>query len=181
MQLISDFSYTYIPTEEWDKIPVPLAAKIRKRELAVGKDKKDKVLTSLYSKAKKYANFGIIPTSEIKAKKKDNYSDNSPQKETNFLIKSKKKVEHGGLTYNISQPTSSQRKNKKYQVTVERSDGKKKTVAFGQRGYQDYTEHQDPDRRRRYQARASAIKKKDGSLAKDDPFSSNFYSTRYTW
>jgi len=168
MYILSDFSYTYIPPEEWSKIPPLLAAKIRARETKVGKDNKDKKLTNMYSKAKKYANFNSTSPSESKSS-------------TKFIIKGKKRVEHGGLTYSISKPSSSQRKNKKYQVTVERSDGKKKTVAFGQKGYQDFTEHKDPDRRRRYQARASAIKKKDGSLAKDDPFSPNYYSTKYTW
>lgn len=43
---------------------------------------------------------------------------------------------------------------KKYVATFEHN-GRKKTTAFGARGYQDYTQHHDPERRRRYMARHS--------------------------
>ena len=54
----------------------------------------------------------------------------------------------------------SSKKNKKYVVTLK--DGKK--VHFGDSRYEDYTTHKDPDRRLRYQKRASAIRDKYGNL-----------------
>ena len=67
------------------------------------------------------------------------------------------------------------------QVTVPRSDGKKKTVAWGDSSREDYLVHKDPKRRKNFLNRASGIKKKDGSLAKNDPFSANYFATKYSW
>lgn len=93
----------------------------------------------------------------------------------------KKTVSYNGAKYKISEPSRSARKGKKYQVTVERSDGRRKTVAWGDSSREDYLVHKDDKRRNNFQKRFAGIKKKDGSLAKDDPFSGVFYNTRYNW
>ena len=53
----------------------------------------------------------------------------------------------------------SERKNKKYAVMYNN-----KWIHFGHPDYEDYTIHKDPERRKRYRARASKIKNKDGQL-----------------
>lgn len=92
-----------------------------------------------------------------------------------------KTVAYNGAKYKISAPTTTERKGKKYQVVVERSDGRKKTVAWGDSSREDYLVHKDKKRRDNFQKRFAGIKKKDGSLAKDDPFSPAYYGTKYSW
>ena len=67
----------------------------------------------------------------------------------------------------------STKKNKKYMVT--RPDGK--IVHFGQMGYEDFTKHQDTNRRDRYLKRATNIKGK----WKDNKFSPNNLSINLLW
>ena len=74
----------------------------------------------------------------------------------------KKTVSYNGAKYRISEPSRTQRKGKKYQVTVQRSDGKKKTVAWGDSSREDYLVHKDKKRRDNFQSRFAGIKKKDG-------------------
>lgn len=93
----------------------------------------------------------------------------------------KKTVTYNGAKYRISKPSRATQKGKKYQVVVERSDGRKKTVAWGDSSREDYLVHKDKKRRDNFQNRFSGIKKKDGSLAKNDPFSRAYYATRYNW
>ncbi len=92
-----------------------------------------------------------------------------------------KTVRYNDQTYRISEPSRSDRKGKKYQVVVERSDGRRKTVAWGDASREDYLVHKDEKRRDNFQKRFAGIKKKDGSLAKNDPMSPAFYATRYNW
>ena len=92
-----------------------------------------------------------------------------------------KTVKYNGASYRISEPSRTQRKGKKYQVTVERSDGRKKTVAWGDASREDFLVHKDKKRRDNFQKRFAGIKKKDGSKASDDPFGSSFYATKYNW
>lgn len=68
----------------------------------------------------------------------------------------------------------------KFQVVVKKGN-KTKVVKFGHRDYQDFTQHADPERRRRYLARASKIRNKKGKLTMNDPFSANYWSMRYLW
>jgi hypothetical protein len=49
----------------------------------------------------------------------------------------------------------STRKNKKYQIF---DDLTKRTVSFGQMGYEDYTKHKDKTRRKNYLTRSRKIK-----------------------
>ena len=98
-----------------------------------------------------------------------------------LLVKKANTVRYNDNDYKISEPSRSARKGKKYQVTVERSDGKKKTVAWGDSSREDYLVHKDDKRRDNFQRRFAGIKKKDGSVAKDDPFSGVYYNTKYNW
>jgi len=98
-----------------------------------------------------------------------------------LLVNKANTVKYNDMEHKISEPTLSTRKGKKYQVTVERSDGRKKTVAWGDNTREDYLVHKDDKRRDNFQKRFAGIKKKDGSVAKDDPFGSSYYATKYNW
>lgn len=86
-----------------------------------------------------------------------------------------------GLRYFISE-----KPNKKLKVKVN-----DKWVHFGNSNYQHYFDktglldnhlnHLDDDRRRRYIARASKIKDKDGNLTADDINSPNYHSINILW
>ena len=67
----------------------------------------------------------------------------------------------------------SNKKGKKYMV--QNPDGK--WIHFGQLGFQDYTKHQDEERRKRYLARATKIK---GNW-KNDKYSPNSLSISLLW
>lgn len=71
----------------------------------------------------------------------------------------------------------SKAKNKKF-VYI-KPDGTK--VNFGDSRYEDYIDHKNPDRRRRYQARAGNILLKDGSKAVDVYESPNYLSYHLLW
>jgi hypothetical protein len=68
----------------------------------------------------------------------------------------------------------SRTKNKKYDVF---NPSTNKWIAFGQMGYEDYTKHKDPIRRRSYLARATKMK---GDW-KDDKYSPNNLSINILW
>ena len=65
-------------------------------------------------------------------------------------------------------------KNKKYDVL---NPDTKKWISFGDIAYEDYTKHQDPERRARYLARATKIL---GDW-KDDKYSANSLSINLLW
>jgi len=67
----------------------------------------------------------------------------------------------------------SPRKDKKYRVY----DPDGKAVDFGQMGYEDFTIHEDEERRKRYLKRASNIK---GNW-KNNPYSPNNLSLHVLW
>lgn len=71
----------------------------------------------------------------------------------------------------ILQP--SQRKNKKWMITT--PEGKK--IHFGAKGYQDYTEHQDPKRKDLYILRHSAT----GTEQWCTPNTAGFFSRWLLW
>jgi Family of unknown function (DUF5754) len=70
----------------------------------------------------------------------------------------------------------SPRKTKKYVVTVDGKD-----VHFGHPDYEDYLDHKDPERRRRYLLRAKGIRDGKGRLTYKDPRSANFWSVHVLW
>jgi len=67
----------------------------------------------------------------------------------------------------------SNKKDKKYMI--QRPDGK--MIHFGQLGYEDFTKHQDPDRRQRYLTRTANMR---GNW-KSDPYSANNLSRNILW
>ena len=153
-----------IPKDKWSQIPAGLQKKIRTVEKKGTGD-----LKAVYQQARQYADFVAEATfAEIAGVDKLNTTK-------------AKTVKYNGAKYKISEPSRTNRKGKKYQVTVERSDGRKKTVAWGDSSREDYLVHKDKKRRDNFQKRFSGIKKKDGSLAKNDPFSPAFYGTKYSW
>ena len=50
----------------------------------------------------------------------------------------------------------STRDTKKYMVVLEDNEGKKHTIHFGQRGFQDFTQHHDENRKKAYISRHGA-------------------------
>lgn len=63
---------------------------------------------------------------------------------------------------------------KKWQVTIPGKGGRTKTVKFGARGYEDYTQHKDKSRRKNYRSRHQ-----NDNL--DDPRSAGFWSWYVLW
>jgi hypothetical protein len=83
-------------------------------------------------------------------------------------------------TKTLYKPFTSKAKNKKFSVYVMK-EGKKKLINFGDSRYEDFTQHKDPERRRRYLIRAKKITNKKGQLTwklKDTP---NYWSVHYLW
>ena len=74
--------------------------------------------------------------------------------------------------------------NSKYKFFVYvKADNKKgfKKIGFGHKNYLDFTQHKDPERRRRYLARAKGIKDKEGNLTYKNKNSANYFSVKYLW
>jgi len=70
----------------------------------------------------------------------------------------------------------STRKGKKYMVLY---NGR--WVHFGAQGYEDYTMHKDPKRRRAYRARHGTIRTQQGKLAYKDPNQPAYWSWHLLW
>ena len=93
----------------------------------------------------------------------------------------KAEVEYRGRKFpGYNKPIPSDKKNKKKMVLVKRGD-RIKLVHFGQKGYEDFTQHKDKKRRKNYLTRSAGIKNKDGKLTKDDPFSPNYWARKELW
>lgn len=73
--------------------------------------------------------------------------------------------------------TKSKRRGKKY--VIELPSGKK--INFGAHGYSDFLIHNDPERRRRFRARARGIKDSAGNLSYLNPESALYYSYNLLW
>jgi hypothetical protein len=72
----------------------------------------------------------------------------------------------------------------KYKFWVYVSDDSKKgykKIGFGDKNYEDFTQHKDEKRRKSYLARAKGIKNKQGELTWKDKNSANYYSVKYLW
>ena len=70
--------------------------------------------------------------------------------------------------------TTSDKSEKKYKAVFTKDDGKTKTIHFGASGYDDYTTHNDKDRRDRYRKRHE----KD---LKGDPMRAGYLSYYILW
>ena len=90
-------------------------------------------------------------------------------------------VEYRGITFpGYNKPIASNRKGKKKMVLVKRGD-RVKLVHFGQKGYEDFTQHKDPKRRANYLKRSGGIRGKGGKRTASDPFSANYWARRELW
>lgn len=58
---------------------------------------------------------------------------------------------------------------------------KVRVVNFGARGYQDFTQHKDPERRASFRARMGGIKEKGGGRAVDNPLSAAHWARKELW
>ena len=82
----------------------------------------------------------------------------------------------------LYQPFPSKNKKYKYSVYVKGPTGKPKLIGFGSPGFGDFRSGTATIKQRdAYQARAKAIRKKDGSLAYKDKDSAAFWSLTYLW
>tara|TARA_R110001606_G_scaffold90692_5_gene202584 strand:- start:4031 stop:4294 length:264 start_codon:yes stop_codon:yes gene_type:complete len=80
----------------------------------------------------------------------------------------------------LYKPFASKAKNKKFSVYVMK-EGKKKLINFGDSRYEDFTQHKDPERRRRYLIRAKKITNKNGELTWKIKNTPNYWSVHYLW
>lgn len=85
--------------------------------------------------------------------------------------------EFPGFNKPINAPAGS---DKKKMVLAKKGD-EVKLVSYGQRGYEDFTQHKDPKRRANYLARSAGIKDKSGNPTKDDVFSPNHWARKTLW
>lgn len=76
----------------------------------------------------------------------------------------------------LSEPFSSQRLGKKLYVVY-----KGREIHFGARGYSDFLEHKDAERRKRYRLRARGAMLKNGKPAYKDRNQPAFYSYYILW
>ena len=70
--------------------------------------------------------------------------------------------------------TISEKSEKKYKAVFTKDDGKTKTIHFGAKGYEDYTQHHNKDRRTLYRKRHE----KD---LKGDPMRAGYLSYYILW
>lgn len=85
--------------------------------------------------------------------------------------------EFPGFNKPIKAPAGSDKKK----VVLAKKGDEVKMVSFGHRGYQDFTQHKDPERRKNYLARSAGIKDKSGNLTKNDVFSPNYWARKELW
>jgi len=96
--------------------------------------------------------------------------------------KSAVKQSNGGTPKTLYKPKPSSKAGKKYMVYVKSPSGNPKLIHFGQKGAQDWRSGTaSAEKRKSYRARASKIKKKDGSLAVKDKNTANYWAFNYLW
>jgi len=84
-----------------------------------------------------------------------------------------------GLLY---KPFPSKLPTKKYSVLVKNDRGGTKIIHFGMKGSKDFRQGTATEKERdAYRARASKVKKKDGSLAVRDKNSPAYWSFNFLW
>ena len=71
---------------------------------------------------------------------------------------------------------------KKFNVYV-KSNNKRgyKQISFGDKRYEDFTQHKDQKRRSSYLARAKGIKNKEGKLTWKDKNTPNYWAVHFLW
>lgn len=97
------------------------------------------------------------------------------------------KREDGKLVYRgkefpgFNKPVNAPKDSPKKKMVLAKKGEEVKLVQFGQKGYEDFTQHKDPKRRENYLKRSAGIKNKDGKPTKDDVFSPNYWARRALW
>lgn len=97
------------------------------------------------------------------------------------------KREGGKLIYRgyefdgFNQPKDAPKGDPKKKMVLAKKGDEVKLVKFGQRGYEDFTQHKDEDRKANYLKRSAGIKDKNGNPTKDDPFSPNHWARKSLW
>ena len=90
-------------------------------------------------------------------------------------------IQYLGHTFpSYNKPIRSWRKNKKKAVLVKVGD-KVKLLHFGNKNYEDFTQHHDKKRRKNYLSRSAGIRDKNGNLTKNNKFSANYWSRNFLW
>ena len=94
----------------------------------------------------------------------------------------KKKDNEKNEFVEMYKPFPSKSPNKKYSVYVKNKNGVPKLISFGQKGSIDFISGTaTKEDRERYRARASKVKKKDGSIAIKDKNSRAYWSFHHSW
>ena len=154
-------------------------------------EKKKAIATS---RGEQYATHGLAAGTSLSKKASDERKKKNLLKIVKELKKASKmhaaqaskiekmaSVEYRGKTFpGYNKPIPSDKKNKKKMVLVKRGD-RVKLVHFGQKGYEDFTQHKDKQRRKNYLTRSAGIKNKSGQLTKNDPFSPNYWARKELW
>mgnify|MGYP003666872040 FL=1 len=114
--------------------------------------------------------------------KEENKEVKPVNKDENKEVKPVNKDENKEENKELYKPFVSKAKNKKFSVYVMK-DGKKRLIHYGDTRFEDYTQQNPKDEKRRsaYLARAKGIKNKKGELTwklKDSP---NYWSVRTLW
>ena len=98
-----------------------------------------------------------------------------------------KKLSNGKISYRgeefdgFNKPKKAPAGSDKKMVVLAKKGDEIKVVRFGQRGYEDYTQHHDNKRRENYLSRSAGIKDKNGNPTKDDKFSPNYWARKILW
>ena len=77
----------------------------------------------------------------------------------------------------VGVPIKSNRKNKKFKVLTPGN----KIIHFGYSPMEDFTKHNDEQRKKNYCSRSAGIKDKSGRLTKNNKESANYYSRKFLW
>lgn len=86
------------------------------------------------------------------------------------------KIKNKAISLGAIDLKKSNKKNKKWMVNYNN-----KWIHFGQKGYQDFTQHNDLDRRRSYLKRSKGIKDKKGNPTYKNKNSANYWSINLLW
>lgn len=86
------------------------------------------------------------------------------------------KVKRLAIKYGASDLKPSTRKDKKYMALY-----KGRWIHYGQKGYEDYHDHQDKERRKSYRTRARGIRNKEGQQTYKIKGSKNYFAYNTLW
>lgn len=92
------------------------------------------------------------------------------------------KLQYRGHEFDgFNKPKEAPEGSKHKKIVLAKKGDEVKLVGYGLRGYEDFTQHKDPQRRENYLKRSGGIRDKDGKLTKDDAFSANHWARKDLW